>query len=490
MTHHTAAPARTETDSLGSMEIPADAYWGIHTARALENFPISRRPISVYADLVRALAMVKQAAARANAEIGVLDREKTSLIDRASQLVIDGQFHDQFVVGVVQGGAGTSTNMNANEVITNIALELAGRPKGDYAFLSPIDDTNRSQSTNDVYPTAIKVGLSLDLQTLLEELDLLRQSFLRKATEFHDVLKVGRTQLQDAVPMTLGQEFHGFATTLGQDYQRLTENAHLLFEVNLGATAIGTGITAHPDYAAAVLRHLREITGLDLETASDLVESTSDTGAFMSFSASLKRNAIKLSKISNDLRLLSSGPQAGLGEISLPARQAGSSIMPGKVNPVIPEVVNQVAFAVAGADLTVTMAVEGGQLQLNAFEPIIAHSIFQSITWMRRAMRTLRVNCVDGITANRERLAASVGASVGVVTALTPFIGYAAAAALAKSALVSGRNIADLVVEGGLMSRDEVTKQLSPERLSGLQAVTAAMPIIGFETAPTGDIDL
>lgn len=490
MTHHTAAPARIETDSLGSMQIPADAYWGIHTARALENFPISRRPISVYADLVRALAMVKQAAARANAEIGVLDAERAALIDRASQLVIDGQFHDQFVVGVVQGGAGTSTNMNANEVITNIALELAGRPRGDYTYLSPIDHTNRSQSTNDVYPTAIKVGLSLDLQTLLEELDLLRQSFLHKATEFHDVLKVGRTQLQDAVPMTLGQEFHGFATTLGQDYQRLTENAHLLFEVNLGATAIGTGITAHPDYAHAVLRHLREITGLDLETASDLVESTSDTGAFMSFSASLKRNAIKLSKISNDLRLLSSGPQAGLGEISLPARQAGSSIMPGKVNPVIPEVVNQVAFAVAGADLTVTMAVEGGQLQLNAFEPIIAHSIFQSITWMRRAMRTLRVNCVDGITANRERLAASVGASVGVVTALTPFIGYAAAAALAKSALVSGRNIAELAVEAGLMSRTEVDKQLSPARLSGLEAVTAAMPIVGLENAPTGDTDL
>lgn len=472
------AKMRTESDSLGSMEIPADAYWGIHTARALENFPISMRPISVYRDLVKALAMVKQASARANRQIGVLEPALADLIDRAAQRVIDGEFHDQFVVGVVQGGAGTSTNMNANEVITNIALEMAGRQKGDYAFLSPIDHTNRSQSTNDVYPTAVKIGLSLDLVTLLEELDLLRQSFMRKAVEFHDILKIGRTQLQDAVPMTLGQEFHGFATTLGYDHQRLTENANLMFEINMGATAIGTGITTHPGYAPAVLAHLRDITGLDLVTADDLVEATSDTGSFMSFSSTLKRNAMKLSKICNDLRLLSSGPQAGLGEINLPAQQAGSSIMPGKVNPVIPEVVNQVAFSVGGADLTVTMASEAGQLQLNAFEPIIAHSIFQSITWMRRAMRTLRVHCVDGITANRDRLGAMVGSSVGVVTALTPFIGYAASAALAKTALLTHRNVGDLVVEAGLMTREEVDKQLSPARLSGLEAVTQAIPVI------------
>jgi aspartate ammonia-lyase len=480
---------RTETDSLGSLEIPADAYWGIHTARALENFPISKRPISVYPDLVRALAMVKQASARANRDIGVLEPERADLIDRAAQRVIDGEFHDQFVVGVLQGGAGTSTNMNANEVITNVALEIAGREKGDYAFLSPIDHTNRSQSTNDVYPTAIKVGLSLDLRALLSELGLLRDAFLAKSEEFHDVLKVGRTQLQDAVPMTLGQEFHGFATTLSEDHHRLAENGSLLTEINMGATAIGTGITTHPGYGASVLGHLREITGLDLETATDLVESTSDTGSFMSFSSSLKRNAIKLSKICNDLRLLSSGPQAGFGEINLPPRQAGSSIMPGKVNPVIPEVVNQVAFAVAGADLTVTMAVEGGQLQLNAFEPVIAHSIFQSITWMRQAMWTLRVNCVDGITANRERLGVMVGASVGVVTALTPFIGYAAAAALAKTALLTGRNVADLVVEAGLMEREEVRKQLSPKRLSGLEAITEAIPVIRSmeDVAPAGE---
>lgn len=475
---------RTETDSIGSIEIPGDAYYGVHTLRAEQNFPITKRPISVYPDLVRGLAMVKQASARANKEIGVLDPDKADLIDAAAQRVIDGEFHDQFIVGVIQGGAGTSTNMNANEVITNIALEMAGRKKGDYAFLSPIDHTNRSQSTNDVYPTAVKIGLSLNLVSLLDELDLLRKSFLGKANEFHDVLKVGRTQLQDAVPMTLGQEFHGFATTLGEDHSRLTENASLLTEINMGATAIGTGITTHPDYAPTVLKHLREISGLDLSTATDLVEATSDTGAFMSFSSSLKRNAIKLSKICNDLRLLSSGPQAGIGEINLPAMQAGSSIMPGKVNPVIPEAVNQVAFAVAGADVTVTMAVEGGQLQLNAFEPVIAHSIFQSITWMRQAMWTLRVNCVDGITANRERLGAMVGASVGVVTALTPFIGYAASAALAKTALLTNRNVADLVVEAGLMSRDEVMKQISPARLSGLETVTAAIPVIAAEDLP------
>ena len=472
------AATRTETDSLGSMEIPADAYWGIHTARALENFPISMRPISVYRDLVKALAMVKQASARANRQIGVLDPALADLIDRAAQRVIDGEFHDQFVVGVVQGGAGTSTNMNANEVITNIALEMAGRQKGDYAFLSPIDHTNRSQSTNDVYPTAVKIGLSLDLVTLLEELDLLKQSFMGKAVEFHDILKIGRTQLQDAVPMTLGQEFHGFATTLGYDHQRLTENANLMFEINMGATAIGTGITTHPGYAPAVLAHLREITGLDLVTADDLVEATSDTGSFMSFSSTLKRNAMKLSKICNDLRLLSSGPQAGLGEINLPAQQAGSSIMPGKVNPVIPEVVNQVAYMIIGADATVTAAAEGGQLQLNAFEPIIAHSMLQSVSWLANACYTLRVNCVEGIDVDRERLAKEVGASVGVVTALIPFIGYQTAAEIAMEALATGHQIADLIVERGLMSRDDVVRALTPERLSGLAPQTTSIPII------------
>jgi aspartate ammonia-lyase len=432
----------------------------------------------VYPELIVAFASVKQAAARANAELGVLEPGKADLIDRACQEIIDGALHDQFVVGVIQGGAGTSTNMNVNEVVANRALELGGHAKGEYQFMHPIDDVNRSQSTNDTYPTALKIALSFSLKRMLEQLWLLRESFARKAEQFAHVLKVGRTQLQDAVPMTLGQEFGAFAIMLGEDQERLREASQLIREINLGATAIGTGITADPKYAAVVCRHLNEITGLELETAPDLIESTSDAGAFMSFSAALKRSAIKLSKICNDLRLLSSGPQAGFGEINLPPMQAGSSIMPGKVNPVIPEVVNQVAFSVAGADVTVTMAAEAGQLQLNAFEPVIAHSLLQSITWMSQAFMTLRINCVDGITANEERLETLVGSSVGVITALTPYIGYAAAAALAKTALLTGGNVADLVVEAKLMSREDVTRLLSPARLSGLETKTMSIPII------------
>jgi aspartate ammonia-lyase len=474
-------PTRTETDSLGSAEIPAEALWGIHTYRALENFPIARRPISVYPDLVNALAIVKQAAARANHEIGVLDAVKAGWIDEACTRIRAGEFHDQFVVGVIQGGAGTSTNMNANEVIANVALVANGFEPGRYDVLHPLDDVNRSQSTNDVYPTSVKLAMVFSLERLLEEQALLRDSFAAKGVEFEHILKVGRTQLQDAVPMTLGQEFHGFATTLTEDLERLKHTLPLLCEINLGATAIGTGITADPNYAATVCRHLRDLTGLDHVTAADLVEATSDTGVFMTLSGVLKRAAIKLSKICNDLRLLSSGPQAGLGELTLPPRQAGSSIMPGKVNPVIPEVVNQVAFSVAGADVTVMMAAEGGQLQLNAFEPVIAHSLLQSLAWMTAGWRTLRVNCIDGITPNLDRLDTMVSTSVGVVTALTPYIGYAAASALAKTALLTHRNIADLVVEAELMSRERVMKLISPARLSGIEAVTSAIPVIDLD---------
>jgi aspartate ammonia-lyase len=477
---------RVETDSLGSMEIPADAYWGIHTARALENFPITRRPISVYRDLIRALVRVKQAAARANRELGVLDPAKADLIERVCEEIVGGALHEQFVVGVVQGGAGTSTNMNTNEVIANRCLELLGRPFGDYEHMHPIDDVNRSQSTNDVYPTAIKLAMVFGVNRLLDEHRLLTESFATKGTEFAGILKIGRTQLQDAVPMTLGQEFGGFAHTLAEDFDRLAEVVPWLNEINMGATAIGTGITADPRYAEAVCRHLVEITGIAMETAPDLIEATSDAGIFMTLSGTLKRAAVKLSKICNDLRLLSSGPQAGLGEINLPPRQAGSSIMPGKVNPVIPEVVNQVAFSVIGADATVTAAAEAGQLQLNAFEPVIAHSILQSITWMTNACRTLRINCVDGITANTSRLAAQVESSVGVVTALTPYIGYAASAALAHTALTTNASIAELVVSAGLMTAEEVAKVLSPERLSGLMPVTSA---IGIVRPPSSDVE-
>ena len=480
--HTIQAPAvRTEADSLGTVDIPATAYWGAHTARALENFPISGRPISIHPRLVDALVIVKQAAARANRELGVLSDEKAELIEQACRLIRDGRFHDQFVVDVIQGGAGTSTNMNANEVVANVALELAGRPLGDYAFLNPIDDVNRSQSTNDVYPTAAKISIALALRDFLGEHEALRESFAAKGHEFHDVLKVGRTQLQDAVPMTLGQEFHGFATTLGEDEDRIREVLPLLREINLGATAIGTGITADPRYPSTVRRHLSELLGEEYITARDLVEATSDTGVFMQMSGVLKRAAVKLSKICNDLRLLSSGPQAGFGEIVLPPRQAGSSIMPGKVNPVIPEVVNQIAFAVVGHDVSVTMAAEAGQLQLNAFEPLILHSILTNVSWLGAGCNTLRVNCVDGIQANIDRLDSMVRTSVGVVTALTPYIGYAAASALAKAARLTGRSVAHRVVEAGLMTRERVEYLTSPARLSGMDSGTGPVPVVGSD---------
>jgi len=461
------------------MEIPADAYWGIHTARALQNFPITRRAIHVYPDLIVALVRVKQAAARANVELGALDAEKGRIIDAVCEEIVGGALHKEFCVGVIQGGAGTSTNMNTNEVIANRGLELMGHGRGDYQFLHPIDDVNRSQSTNDVYPTAIKLAMVLGTQRLLVEHRLLTKSFRDKGHEFNDVLKIGRTQLQDAVPMTLGQEFRGFAVTLAEDYDRLSEVIPLLNEINMGATAIGTGITADPRYAEAVRRQLVENTGIEMETAPDLIEATSDAGVFMTLSGTLKRAAVKLSKICNDLRLTSSGPQAGLGEIMLPPRQAGSSIMPGKVNPVIPEVVNQVAFSIIGADATVTAAAEAGQLQLNAFEPVITHSILQSLMWLTGACYTLRVNCVDGITANYSRLAAQVESSVGVVTALTPYIGYAASAKLAHEALTTNASIAELVVQAGLMEADDVARVLSPERLSGMVPATGALIIPG-----------
>ena len=471
--------ARIEKDSLGELEIPGDVYWGINTARAIRNFRISRREISVYPDLLVAYAQVKQAAARANLEIGVLDAEHADLIDRAAQDIIGGKLHDQFIVGVIQGGAGTSTNMNVNEVIANRGLELAGHEFGQYEYLSPNDHVNRSQSTNDTYPSAVKLSLVYSMNRLIQELRLLRNSFAAKGREFRETLKVGRTQLQDAVPMTLGQEFWGFSTTLGEDIDRLEDVRQLLWTLNLGATAIGTGITAPPDYAPAVLRHLREITGFEqLANAKDLIEATSDTGVFLSVSSVLKRSAMRLSKICNDLRLLSSGPQVGLGEINLPAMQAGSSIMPGKVNPVIPEAVNQVAFIIAGADMTVSMASEAGQLQLNAFEPVMAHVLLQNSTWLRRAVRTLRINCVDGITANEERLRSQVDASVGVVTALTPKIGYAAAARLAKQALATGDSIRELVLDDELLTSTELDTMLDPTALSGGLFDTGPLPAL------------
>jgi len=472
-----AESTRLERDSLGEMPIPADAYWGIHTARALVNFPITRRAVYNYPDLVRAIVLVKHAAARANASLGALEQAKADAIEQACAEIEAGALHAEFKVGVIQGGAGTSTNMNANEVIANRALELLGHAKGEYRHLHPIDDVNRSQSTNDVYPTAVRLAMFFGLQRLLEEHSALAEAFRAKSVEFEHVLKVGRTQLQDAVPMTVGQEFGGWAHTLGEDEARLREVIAGLHEINLGATAIGTGITARRGYAEAVRAELSALLGEELVTSPDLIEATSDTGVFMSLSGTLKRTAVKLSKICNDLRLLSSGPQAGLGELVLPARQAGSSIMPGKVNPVIPEVVNQIAFAVIGADATVTAAAEGGQLQLNAFEPVIAHSLLQSVAWLANGCYTLRVNCVEGIEVVADRLAAQVASSVGVVTALTPYIGYQVAAGLAHEAIATGASIRDLVLARGLMDAGLLDRVLTPERLSGLAPMTATIPI-------------
>jgi aspartate ammonia-lyase len=458
--------SRLERDSLGELAVPADAYWGVHTGRALRNFGISGTPISIHPDLITGFAMVKQAAARANAELGTLDARRMALIDAAASDIRSGALLDEFVVDILQGGAGTSTNMNVNEVIANRALELGGHDKGQYEYVDPLNDVNQSQSTNDSYPTAFKIGLRMAATRLLQELDLLERAFTAKGNDFAGVLKVGRTQLQDAVPMTLGQEFGGFATTLHEDHVDLEALFPYLMQINLGATAIGTGIASDPKYAETVRRHLGEVSGYDLVTAQNLVASTSDIGVFLKLSGVLKTSAMKLSKIASDLRLLSSGPQAGLGEIFLPPVQAGSSIMPGKVNPVIPEAVSQVAFAVAGADLTVTMAAQAGQLQLNAFLPVVAHSLFQSMQWMTAVMTTLRLHCVDGITANTERLQDMVASSVGVVTALIPVIGYQTATALAMRALETGESITDLVVSSGLMTRDDVVAQLTPERLA------------------------
>ncbi|MEY9950984.1 aspartate ammonia-lyase [Leifsonia sp. EB34] len=458
---------RIEHDSLGPVEVPADAYWGAHTQRAVENFPISGRGIGTYPELVTALALVKQAAARANAEIGVLEPSVAGVIDTACQDIVEGGLHDQFVVDLIQGGAGTSTNMNANEVIANLALERLGLARGRYDVLHPLDHVNRSQSTNDVYPTAVKVALTIGLRRLIAEHALLASAFRAKGVEFRDHLKIGRTQLQDAVPMTLGQEFTAFAVTMDEDNLRLTETIPLLAEINLGATAIGTGITASPGYASAVVRHLAASTRLPLVTATDLIEATSDTGVFMLVSAALKRAAIKLSKISSDLRLLSSGPQFGFGELHLPPRQAGSSIMPGKVNPVVPEVVNQVAFAIAGADVSITMAADNGQLQLNAFEPVIANALLQGITWLTNACRTLRVNCVDGIQADAELLRTRVASSVGLVTALTPRIGYTTAAQIAHEALETGGDVRTAIVGRGLLTAEEYDAITDPRALTG-----------------------
>lgn len=457
---------RTEHDLLGERQIPDEVYYGIQTQRAVENFPISDTPISTYPFLLEALGCVKQAAAHANRELGLLDPQLADAIIAAAEEVRQGKWTDQFVVDAIQGGAGTSTNMNANEVIANRALEILGHERGDYNTIHPLNHVNMSQSTNDVYPTALKIALHFAIQQLLESMQELHDAFAVKADEFADAIKMGRTQLQDAVPMTLGQEFGTYAVMLDEDMERLREAAKLIVEINMGATAIGTGLNAPRGYAALVCAQLREITGIALVTAPNLVEATQDTGVFVQLSGVLKRIATKLSKIASDLRLLSSGPRAGLGEINLPAVQPGSSIMPGKVNPVIPEVVNQVAFEVIGNDVTVTLAAQAGQLQLNVMEPIIGYALFNSITHLRNACRTLATRCVIGITANREHMRKVVEQSIGIVTALNPYIGYENASDIAKEALATGRGVYELVLERNLLSKQELDDILKPENMT------------------------
>ena len=438
---------RIEKDFLGEKEIPADAYYGVQTLRGKENFHITGIPMSLEPNFVKAFGYVKKAAALANRDLGVLDRKVADAIAWACDRLIAGEMRDQFVTDFIQGGAGTSTNMNANEVIANLALEKLGHKKGEYQHVNPNDHVNFGQSTNDIYPTAFRLALILRLKSYMEALTKLQEAFFAKGTEFDRVLKMGRTHLQDAVPMSLGQEFHGWGTTIGEEVQRIAEVRKLLHEINLGATAIGTTVTAAPGYPELATKYLSDLTGTQFILAGDLVEATSDTGAYVLLSGVLKRTSSKLTKICNDIRMLASGPRCGLNEINLPQMQPGSSIMPGKVNPVIPEVVNQVGFLVIGLDLTVTLAASAGQLQLNVMEPVITFALFTSLATMEHAVDSLRTHCVNGITANAERTRDMVLNSLGIVTLLKPSLGYKQCAELAREGYLTGKSLHDIVVK-------------------------------------------
>jgi aspartate ammonia-lyase len=457
---------RMEHDLLGEKAVPAEAYYGVQTARALENFHISGVELRLYPDLIRALAMVKMAAARANADCGVLSNEILKGIEGACQEIIDGRLHDEFRLDVFQGGAGTSTNMNANEVIANLALESLGHKKGEYQHVNPNDHVNFGQSTNDVYPTAFHLGLILRLESYMEALRKLEDAFRAKAREFDQVLKMGRTHLQDAVPMSMGAEFNGWATTIGEEVQHIADIRKILQGVNLGATAIGTTVTAAPGYPALAVKHLSDITGIAFHLAPDLIEATSDTGDYVLLSGVLKHTSAKLTKICNDIRMLASGPRCGLNELNLPERQPGSSIMPGKVNPVIPEVVNQTGFLVIGLDLTVTLAASAGQLQLNVMEPVITFALFASIATMERAVNSLRVNCIEGITANAEHTQDMVLNALGIVTVLKPSLGYKLCAEIAHEGHETGKSLHEIVVkERKLLTQQKWDEVFSFENL-------------------------
>lgn len=456
---------RVESDLLGSREIPAKALYGVQTLRGLENFSISKFHLNEYPLFINGLAITKMAAAQANHELGLLTDEQTNGIVVACQEILDGKHHEHFPVDMIQGGAGTTTNMNANEVIANRALEIMGHNRGEYQYCSPNDHVNCAQSTNDAYPTAIHIGLYYSHQNLLPHLQMLIDSFDKKGDEFADIIKMGRTQLEDAVPMTLGQTFHGFASILRDEIKHLNEAAADFLTVNMGATAIGTGICAEPGYAEKCVNALVKITNLPFVLSGDLVGATSDTSCMVGYAAALKRVAVKMNKICNDLRLLASGPRCGLGEFNLPAMQPGSSIMPGKVNPVIPEVMNQICYKVIGNELCVTMAGEAAQMELNAMEPVMAQCCFESIDLMVNGMDTLRTRCVDGIIANKEHCISNVHNSIGVVTALNPVIGYKNSTKIAKEAMATGRSVYDLVLEHDILSKEDLDTILSPENM-------------------------
>lgn len=456
---------RVESDLLGELQVPAEAYYGVQTQRAINNYKISGKHMCDYPEYVKAIAYVKLAAAEANHELGQLPDDVADAMCRACREIIDGKFHENFVTDMVQGGAGTSVNMNANEVIANRALELMGYEKGDYQHCWPNDHCNCGQSTNDVYPTTIRLTFIEMNKQLVAALERLVASFRKKGEEFKNNIKMGRTQLQDAVPMTSGQEFTAFANTLEEEICNLNRNVELMLEINMGATAIGTGLNAVPGYAELCTKKLAELTGENFTLGKDLVEATPDTGDYVSYSGALKRLAVKLSKICNDLRLMASGPRCGLHEINLPPMAPGSSIMPGKVNPVIPEVTNQTCFKVIGNDTTVMIAAEAGQLQLNVMEPVITQCIIESQTWLGRAMDTLRERCVDGITVNAEHNAETVRNSIGIVTALNPYIGYKNSTKIAKEALETGASVYDLVLRDKILTKEKLDAILDPKHM-------------------------
>src|SRR6187549_1920154 len=462
-----AQKTRTESDLLGKKEIPFDAYYGVQTLRALENFQISGVKTNFYPDYVKAYAIVKLAAARANTEVGRMKKDRMEAIEKACQAVMDGKYHDQFLTDMYQGGAGTSANMNVNEVLANIALETMGHKKGEYQYVEPHDDLNMGQSTNDVYPTAIHVALVLHNDKVIKEAESLSQGFHKKGEEFKNLLKMGRTEGQDAVPMTLGQEFHAFGSQIDAAITALRKSEDYLYEVNMGATAIGTGLTASPGYAEKCVAQIAKITGKPFVGPKDLIAATSSMQAFVMYSAALKNYAVALSKISSDLIFLTSGPRNGIFEINLPALQPGSSIMPGKVNPVMPELMNQICFKVIGNDVTVTIASQDGLLQLNAYEPVVAVAIMESQALFYKSLPLFRKNCIDGITANEKVLKHYIETTVGIVTALNPVLGYEKTTELAKEALQSGKGILELIREKKLLTEDQIKKLMDPAALTG-----------------------